>query len=341
MHKISPYKIVKGFFFALFIFNLTFSFSSCSKTTPASPNNTDSSSNHSSNDTLAKYSLIPSMSDCSSTVASGATEIGRPFTSNNLFYIYVHVSRKGYWSYPKTTLAGMSFSGSGNFSDTGTQQMKLYGTGTPEKVGSFDFPLNVGGVNCFFRDIVWPAGTFPPPDSSTALYYRIQVGTHLHYQEATQLNGFIAGSSVNGTDDVSLTADIGPDGPPYPTNSTSLSVTKGIMHNYLSSSNIQFKSYFSPGTYNFTTGPAYAPFQNGNGFHIEWTDSTGKIWTTYSGTGDQTGSAIEIISVDDSPDPINYYIRVKLRFTCKLYREDTGEAQQLLNGEFDGLFGKF
>ncbi|MEO6327288.1 MAG: hypothetical protein ABIO55_00060 [Ginsengibacter sp.] len=42
----------------------------------------------------------------------------------------------------------------------------------------------------------------------------------------------------------------------------------------------------------------------------------------------------------DFPDPLNYYLRVKLQFSGKLYSIDTGEMKQLGNGEFVGLFGK-
>jgi hypothetical protein len=332
----------KIFLFTLFIFYLSFHFfTGCQKSPASEPQNTDTTVIVPVPDTLAGYSLIPENdTTCVMAAKYGGTEIGRALTSDNFFEISVHVFKIGYWSYPPTTLDGITYSGSGNFTGTGGRSLKLNGTGIPIATGRFDFPLKVDGVNCFFREIVSPAGTIPPPDSSTALYYRAQIPYNIYYEEATATNGFIAGSSLNGTDDVSFTADISPDGPPYPASSTSFAITKGVMHNYLSSSNSQFKVFFSPGDYNYTTGPNYDPFSNGDGFTIEWKDSNGNMWSTYSGTGDQSGSTIKIVSVADAPDPINYYVRVKLQFNCNLYREDTGQMLQLNNGEFDGLFGK-
>lgn len=338
------FAFAKNKIFLLIFFAFYFCFhilTGCQKS-PSSPvSRIDSTVIAPVSDTFAKYSFIPDQYICAQQALYGGTEVGRPLTNDNFCVLYVYVSKKGYWSYPETTLNGMTYSGSGNFADTGSNLIKIYGSGTPIDTGTFDFPLNINSIKCFFRIIAWPRGTFPPADSSTALYYRAQIGTHLYYQDATGTNGFTAGSSVNGTDDVSFSADISPDNPAYPPGNTSFAITKGIMHNYLSSSNSQFVSFFNPKDYNFTTGPAYDPFSNGNGFTIEWRDSSGHFWNTYSGTGDQTGSVITVVSVAEVPNQINYYIRVKIRFSCVLYREDTGEGMRLTNGEFDGIFGKF
>ena len=69
-------------------------------------------------------------------------------------------------------------------------------------------------------------------------------------------------------------------------------------------------------------------------------DENGVQWSTENGSGDQTNSFIKIISVKDAQSIINYYVEVKLQFSCKLYN-DSGEMKELKNGEFVGLFGKF
>lgn len=171
-------------------------------------------------------------------------------------------------------------------------------------------------------------------------YYKANIGGTQYSQTVTASNGYIAGSSLGGTDDVTVSADVSPENSPYPANSTSLGITKGILHNYLSTTNDQFKSYFNPGTFSFTTGPDYDPFKNGDGFIISWTDNAGTEWNTTSGSGDQTNSTIKIISVQDAQSLVNYYIMVKLQFSCKLYNINTGEMKQLKDGEFVGLFGK-
>lgn len=177
------------------------------------------------------------------------------------------------------------------------------------------------------------------PGTST-YYYKATIGGKQYNQTVTNTNGYIAGSSLGGTDDVTVSADISPEADPQPAGTTSLDITKGILHNYLALSNAQFFQYFAPGTYVYTTGPDYDPYANGDGFIISWFDENGTEWNTSSGTGDQTGSTIKIISVQDAQAPLNYYVMVKLQFSCKLYNSNTGEMKQLTNGEFVGLFGK-
>ena len=178
------------------------------------------------------------------------------------------------------------------------------------------------------------------PAGTSTYYYKAIIGGKQYNQTVTDTNGYIAGSGLGGSDDVTVSADISPETSPYPAGTTSLGITKGILHKYLSLTNEQFYQYFVPGNFNYTTGPDYDPFKNGDGFIIGWTDEKGTEWTTSDGTGDQTNSTIKIISVQDAQSPINYYVMVKLQFSCKLYNTITGEMKQLTNGEFVGLFGK-
>jgi len=180
----------------------------------------------------------------------------------------------------------------------------------------------------------------PTSPTTSTYYYKVTIGGKQYNQTATNTNGYVAGSSLGGTDDVTVSADISPEADPQPAGSVSLAITKGILHNYLALSNAQFYQYFTPGTFSYTTGPDYDPFKNGDGFIISWIDENGTEWNTSAGTGDQTESTIKIISEQDAQSPINYYLMVKLQFSCKLYNTNTGEMKQLTNGEFVGLFGK-
>lgn len=176
--------------------------------------------------------------------------------------------------------------------------------------------------------------------SNSTYYYKATIGGINYYQDATLTNDYIAGSGSGGVDDVELSASIDPLSSNTP-NTTSFEVTKGLLHNYLSITNARFKAFFKPGTYPYTTGPDSDPFKNGDGIYIFWVDKQGSLWSTTDGSGDQTGSSFKIISVDDSPDAIGrYYIKVKMQFNCKLYKEGTGEMKQLTNGEMVGLFGQ-
>jgi len=176
--------------------------------------------------------------------------------------------------------------------------------------------------------------------ATSTYYYKANIGGTTYSQTVTDTNGFEAGSGLGGTDDVTVAATIDPINNQYSATSTSMDIEKGILHNYLSLTDQQFYTYFAPGSFNFTSGPDYDPYQNGDGFTITWIDPDGTEWDTYSGTGDQTGSTIKIISEQETQSPINYYVMVKLQFTCKLYNSNTGEMKQLTKGEFVGLFGK-
>jgi hypothetical protein len=176
--------------------------------------------------------------------------------------------------------------------------------------------------------------------NTSTYYFTATIGGAAYSQTVTETNGYEAGSALGGTDDVTISATISPSNSQYSANSTYMDITKGILHNYLSLTKPQFFDYFTPGSFNYTTGPDYDPFKNGDGFIVTWIDGNGTEWNTSSGTGDQTGSTIKIISEQDAQSPIGYYLMVKLQFSCKLYNSNTGEMKQLSNGEFVGLFGK-
>ena len=171
-------------------------------------------------------------------------------------------------------------------------------------------------------------------------YYKATIDGKDYIQTATDVNGYEAGSALGGVDDVTLSADITPHDYQYDKGKTSMDVTKGILHNYLSITDQQFYQFFTPGTYHFTSGPSYDPYKNGDGITITWFDENGAEWDTFSGTGDQTGSAIKIINEQDEQSPLDYSLRIKVQFSCKLYNYNTGEMKQLSNGELVGVFAE-
>lgn len=109
-------------------------------------------------------------------------------------------------------------------------------------------------------------------------------------------------------------------------------IEKGTLH-FVGGSpeNDDFKAFFSPGTYSFSVDLK-------NGFQVEWYDSNGKQWTSYFGTGDQSGSAITIDDMKDEEVFGTYQVRVKISFHCMLY-EDGGNSIELTNGVYVGSFG--
>lgn len=184
-------------------------------------------------------------------------------------------------------------------------------------------------------------GGGPGGSTSTATYYyKANIGGVNYTESVTNTNDFQAGSGLGGTNEVEFSADISPMTSPQPLNTTSIEINKGLFNNYLSSTNAQFKAFFNPGDYPYTTGPEGQEYINGNGVYIMWMDKQGSLWSTSFGSHDQAGSTFQILSVVDDADPVHYYVRVKAVFKCKLYKEATGEMKQVTNGEFVGLFGK-
>ena len=92
----------------------------------------------------------------------------------------------------------------------------------------------------------------------------------------------------------------------------------------------QFKSFFAPGNYPF------AP-DGGNGMWLRWYDDNGDMWTTYYGSGDQSGSSIKIDEIAEETGIQGYAIKVKLSFNCKVYDEN-GNSKTLTNGIYVGKF---
>lgn len=293
-------------------------------------------------DTLARFSLYIDDNYCTSFWGPGGLEVGSPpRDGKDSINLTVKVMKTGYWEFKPVSIAGLTFEGSGYITDTTVQDITIRMIGMPTEAGTFDFPLNFPTNVCKPKLIIWPKGTYPPP-ASTTYFYRAKIGGVQYIEEVKAGNGIEAGSDVNGSNEVTLTAGIGPETYPFPLGKTSLSITKGTLYNYFSVSDIQFQSFFNPGYYPYTMGPHYAPFLDNNGLTVAWIDPQGKTWTSYNGTGTQGGnSSMKIVEVIPDPDPLNFYVRVKIHFTCKLYKEGIGEMTQLTDGEFVGLFGKF
>ncbi len=97
----------------------------------------------------AVYSMVGEGGECLGSVVSGTYFTAVPLTSDNIVLLQVHVSVAGTYSLGTTTLNGLRFTSSGNFTDTGLQVITLRGTGTPEVQGDFIFNTPVG-EGCFF-----------------------------------------------------------------------------------------------------------------------------------------------------------------------------------------------
>lgn len=281
----------------------------------------------------AVFVLVPSGTNCSDAIVSGLFEAGTKLTTDSKITVTVNVTQVGTWSYTTGTANGIAFSGAGVFTTTGSQAIVLNGTGTPSKAGDYTYKLNIGGANCSIIVSVFAAGT--GGTGTAEYYYKATIGGISYTQIVTDNNNYEAGSGKGGLDDVSFSSGIYYSNPPTPAGFTEMEVNKGIMHNYLAATPIQFKAFFAPGIYPF------AQFAiNEDGIDISWRDPSGDVWSTRNGAlDDQVGSSFKIISAVDTPDALGRtYLKVKMQFNCKLYNS-SGAMKELKNGEMVGDFG--
>jgi hypothetical protein len=74
-----------------------------------------------------------------------------------------------------------------------------------------------------------------------------------------------------------------------------------------------------------------------SGIQLSWFDAAGKVWKSYLGTGDQSGSYFKIIKAESVPNTdipgYSGYTIVTAEFSCNLY-DGLGNLIHLTNGKF-------
>jgi len=281
----------------------------------------------------AKYALVPSGSGCSDAIVAGSFVVGVDLGLDAELTVTVDVTTIGDWTYSTQLVNGFVFAGAGIFTATGKQVITLMAAGKPTKAGNTAFSLVMGGANCSFTVPV--AATGGGGTTLGEYYYKATIEGVNYAQDATDINGFEAGSSLSGQDDVIIGGSITSITQPLPAGKTDFGIDKGVMHNYLQATQAQFKAFFPVGSV------PYAPtsFSAGDGVKIYWTDPSGVAWETRNETIDQFGSTFKILSVQDIIDLRgDYYLKVKVEFKCKLFNS-AGASKQLTNGEAVVAFG--
>jgi hypothetical protein len=287
------------------------------------------------------FTLVPVGTDCSDADVTGTFEVDKAVAVTDMVLVTVDVSKVGTWSYNTGTQEGLSFTGSGTFTATGSQEIVLQAVGKPTKAGTYTFPLIVGTVTCSFTVTVNTAGGNNPAPGDP--YYKATIAGVNYMESVTATNDYEAGSSLAGNDDVVFGASIDYGSTPLPIGSTAMGVDKGVMHGYLTADDAKFKAFFPVSTHPYTPpGPDNNPHLNGDGIVIYWTDKQGKQWSSSSPTQAQPASSIfKIVSVEDARDATGtYYLKVKMEFNCTLYKVGTSETATLTNGEMLAFFGK-
>jgi hypothetical protein len=282
----------------------------------------------------AVFKLVPSANNCSDAIVSGQFEAGTVLGPDAMLTVTVNVTKTGDWSYSTAAANGFAFAGTGDFTVTGNQVITLHAAGKPEAAGNSNLSLKFDNSNCVVSVTVTPPGQ---TGGTGDIYYKATIDGVNYYQAVTATNGYEAGSGMGGVDEVSIGGGIYYADDPVPPGVTSMGAEKGLLRNYLSATDAQFRAFFAPGDY------PYAPesYSNGDGIHISWQSPDGEYWSTRNGPADQVGSTFKIISVVDARDITGtLYIKVKMQFNCKFYNVNTGAVKTCTNGEMVAYFGK-
>lgn len=98
----------------------------------------------------AIYTLDVTGGACSGATYTGTYTAGTALTSSNVVLVSVTVITPGTYALTSNTVNGMTFSGSGNFTSAGVQQVALTGSGTPAASAVFNFTATAGISTCTF-----------------------------------------------------------------------------------------------------------------------------------------------------------------------------------------------
>lgn len=104
----------------------------------------------------AVYTLGGAGSNCTGFVLAGTYLAAVPLTAANTATIDVNVTVTGAFNISSTTVDGIKFSKTGNFTSTGPQTVVLVGSGTPTVANTFVFPVSGGTTTCNFSLTVNP-----------------------------------------------------------------------------------------------------------------------------------------------------------------------------------------
>lgn len=96
------------------------------------------------------YTLGGAPGNCSVSAISGNYIVGQAATALNKVETTVNVNNVGTYNITGPAVNGVTFTGSGTFSNPGVQNIFLYASGIPSVPGTFNYPITNGATNCNF-----------------------------------------------------------------------------------------------------------------------------------------------------------------------------------------------
>jgi hypothetical protein len=285
----------------------------------------------------AIFNFLPSDAACGITALNGTFLEGRQLTDQERIQIELMVVKPGEWSLSSDTLNGLSFTGSGKFEDTGRTLITLTAMGSPLQPGNYLYALEEDTSKLFISVSVLKSSIISesvPLES----YFKATLGGVPYYSKAAIVGPENVTYGRGGVDKVSFSTFVGQNNYPFPAGTGAASLQKGFLSGYPTSTEADFKNFFKPGAYPFATR---CGSNVSSGIMLFWTDANRQGWRTFKEFAHQTGSYYTIVGIEDGHDSKGiYFVKVRAKFSCKLYHPTTGEMVELTNGEMVSYFKK-
>ena len=242
------------------------------------------------------------------TLLEGMLTEGVPSDSTIKAELEVSVSSAGNWEITTDTSGGIWLSGKGHFENSGTATVTLSVHGTPAKAGAVEL---VYGDARFLVEVM---AADEPPSSDSLYYFKIKVDGKwiavydtVHYGQLIQIGGMHDQHFhlVGFTSGIIL--------PEMYRQAYYLGATIVHPHHKDSLGLSDLLDFFKPGVLSFNKGIDKA------GAHLLFADTTMEHFETGTIGGNQDGSSLRIISVEDDSKGFKTSVKVKMRFNCRIY----------------------
>lgn len=288
----------------------------------------------------ALFNIAITESDCAAITLHGNYLDSVPLTTNETISVEVDVIQAGQWSFSTLTLNGFYFSGSGSFEKTGKQTLVLNGAGTPLSPGNYRFRLTDTSSATFLISVL-KHDVVEETIGQKSYLRAIINGVEYNFEASLPGPDNIAygyGSGVG--DEIGFSSFlVGGTYPSIPGPGV-LSLQKNYLYDFSSSTEADFKNFFTPGAYPFVSPGSCNMSDITPGILIFWVESaSGEAWGTRMRSANQEGSSFTIVGIEDGHNLAgDYFVKVKSRFNCTLYNNASGEAIALTDGEMVSYF---
>ena len=141
---------------------------------------------------------VDASGNCLGAVISGTYMKDTAIKSSNYVDVSVKVDTVGTYVISSDTVNGYYFRGTGSFSATGTQTVRLAGGAKPLAIGTNNFRVTYNGTVCDFTVTV----TAPPPPAGGSAVFTVNCGS------VTPAGTYMAGTALNATNSVGLNVNV-------------------------------------------------------------------------------------------------------------------------------------